>query len=226
MKILHFSDNHSTLPPFPAEEYDIIVCSGDFLPNGQNYLNRKEELKYQENWVRENKQRLVDWIGSKRFLFCAGNHDFYDPIPLMRQFGIDAYNITNAHHEFDGVQFYGFPYIPYTGAMWNWETTPQMMSDLFENVIKRINDNQIDVLVTHCPPYGYCDKEDSRGGQRFGSSVMVNMLKYRAEKLPQLMLCGHVHEAKSFADYPYSGSNPKMLISNAATRVQIVTYNK
>lgn len=226
MKILHFSDNHSTLPVFPEEEFDLIVCSGDFLPNSNNYLNRKEEVRFQENWLVQNEQRLVEWIGKKRFLFCGGNHDFISPVPLMRRFGIDAFDITNAHHEFDGVQFYGFPYIPYTGAMWNYETTPQMMSDLFDNVINRINDNQIDVLVTHSPIYGYCDKEDHRGGQRFGSTVMDNLLKYRAQRLPQLMLCGHIHHGRPFSDYPYSGSEPKMLISNAATRVHILTYNK
>lgn len=226
MRIAHISDNHSALIPLPKEDwFDIIVHSGDFLPNvprdkNHKFPNINEEIKYQNQWLIDNKDRLIEWIGNKKFLFCAGNHDYIDPTILMRSFGIDAINITNVIYTYDDINFYGFPYIPWTGAFWNYECSPNDMIIKLEPVVEYLNNNEIDILVCHAPPYGYLDK--ARSQQRFGNTALETALRYKVNKLPKLMLCGHIHESHSFADYPSSIAKEKMLISNAATTVHII----
>lgn len=222
MKIAHISDNHSKLIPFPNEEFDVIVHSGDFLPNnrGRDRLDRTTEVRYQNNWLVHHEKQLVKWIGDKPFLFCAGNHDYTDPTVLMRKFGINAINITNAPYTFKGVNFYGFPYIPWTGAFWNYETFPNEMTEKVATLVQYINDGLVDVVVAHCPPYMYLDEAH---GQRFGSTGIDNAFKYQVKKLPKHYLCGHIHESNGFIDYPSADAPEKMRISNAATTVHIIT---
>ncbi len=47
-----------------------------------------------------------------------------------------------------------------------------------------------DILLTHYPPYGYCDV--NRFGQHIGEPFVLELIKkYR----PKYCICGHVHEA-------------------------------
>ncbi len=225
IKIAHISDNHSVLLPFPKEEYDVIVHSGDFLPNESRYKKiptYNEEVSFQRNWLITNEKRLVEWIEDKLFLFCSGNPDYDDPTILMRKFGINAINITNCAYTYKDVTFYGFPYIPWTGAFWNYETFPADMAKKFETVVNYINDGTIDVLVCHSPPVNYLDKDNF--GTHFGSTAIDNALKYKVNRLPKLMLVGHIHQGNGFADYPSSDADEKMLISNAATTIHILSF--
>jgi Icc-related predicted phosphoesterase len=195
IKVLHVSDCHGTFPAFYGE-FDVIVCSGDLLPN-KTRGNRHVEPAFQKDWVRKNEQNFKNWIGDKLFLFCPGNHDFIDPCSILREFGLNAHNITDKIFDFMGKKFYGFPYIPFMGNEWNFELFPDAMGKKVDTLVNLINNN---MYKHNC-------------GNRF----MANALSYRLNKLPIAYLHGHIHESYGITNFE------TMLISNAATVWQIIS---
>lgn len=226
--IIHVSDNHSTFPNLPKGG-ELVVCSGDFLPNATRG-DREIEEPYQIDWLKKRLLTVKEWVGDRKFLFCSGNHDFIDPCELMQSVGIDTVNITNAHYEHKGVKFYGFPYIPWICGEWNNECRAPEMS-IKINELKYALTSGVDVLVTHSPPHGVLD---ANATQRIGRTVLpapwaefcgntflTNLLSYGVESIPKnirpkYLLCGHIHESNGWADVF------GLTISQAATTVHTV----
>lgn len=225
-RIAHISDNHSIFLPFPKkEDFDIIVHSGDFLPNVKRgrHQGAKAEAAFQRQWLIDNRFDLIEWIGDKQFLFCKGNHEFMSPVPLLKQFGIDAVDITEDIYWVDDLAFYGFPFIPVTGGDWSNELYPSQMSDKLDELAKLINSEAVNVLVAHCPISGILD--EGLGNKFWGNGSMKTALEHKFTKLPKAYLCGHVHESSGLASYPPGAvaECPQMLVSNAATTVNLIT---
>lgn len=229
MLICHVSDTHSYFPSLPKEA-EIIIHSGDLCPN-LTRGDRKIEVPYQSKWIIDKSATFKDWIEDRPFLFCAGNHDFIDPTPLLQKAGINAINLTNQSYQYKGIKFYGFPYIPWICGEWNYECHhPEMNRE-----IRRLRDvllSGIDVLVTHCPPYGVLDANVVlRDGKTMivpswaescGNTQLTNLLTYDLEDLsiesrPKYLLCGHIHESHSIVTDILG-----MTISNAATTVHLI----
>lgn len=187
MKIAHVSDTHGLLEPIRGDA-EVIVHSGDFLPNRTRGLRVSEETT-QPAWVAYNEARIRKWVDHRTFVLCRGNHDYVDPIPMMREMGIDAYGIDDRMLHLDGISFYGFPWVPYFSGEWNHEVSPRELTarlDAAEPLIAAC-----DILVAHCPIYGVLDM--TQEGERAGSKPMRKLLQ-RAERVPNLYLCGHIHE--------------------------------
>lgn len=230
-KIVHISDNHSRFPHL--RDCDVVIHSGDFLPNASR--GRLDiEIPFQTEWIRKNEKILKFWLQGKKFIFCSGNHDFIDPIPLLIEMGIDAVNITNAHHEHLGVRYYGFPFIPILDREWNYERDVQEMG----REIRRLKDELakgVDVLVCHAPPHGILDsnfyvpigrnrEELVDYGDRCGNSLLTNLLSYDLPNMPfhdrpQYLLCGHIHEHNGVVE------TLGLTISNAATTAHVIEIN-
>jgi hypothetical protein len=95
MRLLHLSDNHGSFDTLPLQGVNAVVHSGDFMPN-KTRGNLMIEPYYQRDWLERYKDVLKMWMPPPMpFLFCRGNHDFMDPVPVLRSFGINAINITN-----------------------------------------------------------------------------------------------------------------------------------
>lgn len=220
MKILHCSDRHSLFPKLIGD-YDIIVDSGDALPNGPK-MNRDREAEFQRSWTIHNLDEYAKFIGDKPFLLCNGNHDFTEQTcDILQSAGIHAYNITNKKFAFRGLNFYGFPYIPFIEGSWNYELIfPEMIHKL-DPVIRMINDGEIDVLVPHCPPYGIMDLTPD--GRHIGNAALKNAIEYKLAKWPKAMLFGHAHQNFGLINME-NPNNPKetMLLSNAALHYRII----
>jgi Icc-related predicted phosphoesterase len=211
MKILHISDTHGSFPKLDTEG-DIIVHSGDFFPNSQYYHMPLVEAEVQAQWTIQNQDALRNWIGSRPFFLCHGNHDFdLQAAEHLCDVGIDAHNISLQHKEIHGVKLYGIPYVPYFTGSWNFEK-----SDVFleEHLRYDVYDRDIDVLVSHAPPYGCLDKVRKR--ENIGSKPLATYIK-TAKKPARTVLCGHVHE---------SGGLQRHLrgtwVSNAATKQNLL----
>lgn len=224
--IFHFSDSHGRVPSVEKSiAYDVVVCSGDLLPD--RYPRKEERVRLnlpycmpaspsrQEQWLRTSVPKFQALARGKPFLFVPGNHDFYDPVPVLRDAGIEAYNLTDTIVEVCGLRFYGFPYVPWAGGAWNYELTPQGMSMKVAEVVVALEDGLFDVLVAHCPPYKMLDK--AANGQDCGNPFMLKALIDLPEnKLPKAYLCGHVHRAAG--DGQFRG----MYVSNAATKMRLI----
>lgn len=214
MKILHISDWHGEFVPVTDQDYDIVVCSGDLMPNWDR-ANIERNKEGQPRWVESHLPQFKKLIEDRPFLFCAGNHDFIDPCPILQEGGIDAHNITNKRMDLRGKTFYGFPYIwwpvvcTFIAGEWMYELHIPEMQYQAEIMMEQF---PIDILVCHSPLAGYLDKcRDDRAG----SSVLANALFY-GEEMPSIILCGHLHDGAGYLDLG------ETQISNAATTWRII----
>lgn len=236
MKILHFSDSNGfryrqesgeviSLFPTIKEEFDIVVCSGDFYPNLHWGSNRKKELvkqeiEYQNKWFISQLKPFKEFIQNKPFLWSSGNHDWAEPVSILNQNGIEAYDLDNKVIEFAGLSWAGFPYIPLINNNWNFEKDSNEMRQEVQKFLDRLKAankfDSLDVLVCHCPPNGILDNDEGRGGH-LGNSHMANALNYQFTNRPKLYLCGHVHEQAGKIEML-----DEMIVSNAATTWNII----
>lgn len=170
MKILHLSDTHGLhyklkkLPPA-----DVIVHSGDFTETGSeeqaiDFMNWFIGLPYQHK------------------IFIAGNHDdcLYGAINIE---GLpdNVHYLCNSNCCIDGVNFYGIP-------MFMEDYMDGKFGEFFQNIPEGT-----DVLITHQPPFGYCDLSDYGTGLNHHGNVE---LLERVMKLHlHYHLFGHEHDA-------------------------------
>lgn len=235
MKILHISDCHGfkhrlesgeivSIFPEIKEEFDIVICSGDFFPNKHWGANRKkelikEEIDYQNNWLFSNIKDFLKFIKNKPFFWSSGNHDWAEPVTILKKNGIDAYDLDNKIVEYLGITLYGFPFIPQLNNNLNFEKDSNQMRQEVEKFIKRLKDadkfNSLNILVAHCPIAGILDFSYNHGGH-LGNSHMSNALFYQLIKKPELYCCGHIHEDHGLKTID------GMVVSNAATTWNII----
>lgn len=218
MKALHVSDTHGQFIPLEGE-FDIIVHSGDLLINFSP--QRKQlEAQRQEDWVIQNIEFFKTWIKDKPFFFCQGNHDFFDPCNTLKQHGINAISITNKVIEHENIKFYGFPYVNYLG-FWNNELTERAMNLAIENLISICNQEFIDILVAHNPPYKMLDRTHQK--EYIGNRPLAIAIKNELfTHPPKFILSGHCHENNGIYTHLLSKSR-SIVISNAATTQRIIS---
>lgn len=190
MKILYISDTHtlergifkSWLPPA-----DTIVHSGDFMNSG---------------YIKRDIIAFLDWFSSltqyKNKIFIAGNHDKYVQMfpeefaDILKLYPEVTY-LENSEVIIDGIKFWGSPWTPY---FHNWAfnamikiedaTTRNPWIKNFWDLIPA----DVDVLITHGPPYGILDLSEY-GGINCGCPELLKVInKYK----PKVHVFGHIHE--------------------------------
>ena len=209
MRILHISDTHGYAPDL-LEDVDVVVHSGDLLPNRTLGLRAIEE-PFQKMWIEQHGEKLRAWLRDRPLLLVHGNHDFIDAVPVLRSVGIDAHGLDDRRFLFDGVVFYGFPHVPYFSGEWNFECGPR---DLDARV-QGIDLDGVDVLVAHAPIFGLRDR--NADGERCGSKPMRALLKASSYS-PRWYLHGHIHESAGVQRWIRD-----IDISNAACTQRVIT---
>lgn len=220
LRIMHVSDTHGNFPRLYGK-FDVIVHTGDLFPNSHHVFNgnRAAEAAFQEQWLRDQMPEFKKWLNGHPILYVPGNHDFLSSVILekdLRSEGVEAFDLTDKMLTFQGVNFYGFPYIPAINGRWNYEREIPEMQKEVQNMVAELNKQYIDVLVCHAPMYKCLDL--SLGNQILGSTVISHALDYQVSKdmLPAFYLHGHIHEAHGIA------VRNGILISNAATTQHII----
>lgn len=196
MKITFISDTHTYMydnlyNELILPEGDILCFSGDIMSSG---YNEKEVINF------------LKWLSKQPFkykIFIAGNHDrFLEDYKLIADDIISRFQdngivyLNNSSFECDGLKFYGTPYQPYfCGWAFN---VPDF--DKLVNIYQQIPDD-IDVLLTHCPPYGILDQShrphynNPTGENHLGSMELKEVLDEmkQSHKAPRVVAFGHIH---------------------------------
>jgi Icc-related predicted phosphoesterase len=220
MRLCHVSDTHGKFPRLYGR-YDAVIHTGDLLPNSHHVFtgNRNLEMAFQLQWIRDNINEFKSWLGGHPLLYVPGNHDFIDSNLLefeLRSVGLEVFNLTDKVLTFQGVNFYGFPYVPSINGMWNYERELPEMQKEVDKMVLELNKTYVDVLACHAPPYKQLDL--TMGNEVVGCQVMATALDYKINKdmLPSYFLCGHIHEANGMS------VRNGMMVSNAATTRHII----
>lgn len=199
LKIVAISDTHTAHDKVVFSEIhnqaDILICGGDF-----SFMYAKKE------GVKE----FLDWFAShpqKYKILIGGNHDFFaeendEIFRAMIPEGIIYLN--NETVEIEGYKFFGSPNTP-NMPMWAFSKMEKDMPVFYENI-----PNDVDVLITHTPPFGILDK--SSKGINCGSTTLLDKIS-TLEKL-KLNIFGHVHNAHG------------ILIDNNVTYANVSVYNE
>lgn len=196
MKCVAVSDTHNHRPEIP--EADVLFHAGDLTMMGEEH-----ELALVAGWF----TTLLEEETVKHICFVSGNHDWKfqnDPEKARSLFNRHPgiHYLQDSGIEIDDVKIYGSPWQP-TFYDWAFNADRGHSIRKYWNLIP----DNTDVLITHGPPYGYCDWVPR--GEHVGCEELSLALD-RVE--PALHVAGHIHCSRNFTKH----INGKTFIVNAA----------
>ena len=187
------SDLHGHYPEL--EGGDLLIIAGDLLANGDDLI----ELQYafEKEWLR------FQALKYKKVIIVAGNHD--NIFTQLDEYGWTWRNsnveyLCDSGAEFEGLKIWGSPWTMSFKGM-----NPHCMAftcktddDLVEKW-KLIPDD-IDILITHSPPYGIMDEilnYHTGKIENVGSKSLAHQIKSMKIR-PKIWIWGHIHECYGF----------------------------
>jgi Icc-related predicted phosphoesterase len=173
------SDLHGHYPKLDGG--DLLIVAGDLTASDsvlQNLLFYK-------------------WVGSqkyKRKLFIGGNHDNYMQThrPVILEIAPNTHYLCDSGVEFEGIKIWGSPWtsqFPGINPKCCAFTRPFCipLKDRWDLI-----PDDVDILVTHGPPFGVLDKVERDYGASVGDIDLRDALEKRIR--PRLHVFGHIHE--------------------------------
>lgn len=173
MKFVIISDTHGDHHDLELPEGDLIIHAGDFC-----HMGAVEEV-----------YDFLEWYGELDFdykLLVAGNHDFFadeHPEKFKALLSKDILYLNDSGVEIERIKFWGSPFQPdLDGWAFGQHRGYEMRShwDLIPA--------DIDVLITHTPPYGILDTTSS--GQFVGCEELAKRIPFLQIRLH---VFGHIH---------------------------------
>lgn len=179
MRIVVVSDTHTQHEELGNVTADVLIHCGD----GCNGFRRDPA----------DVDRLDDWFSRQRVdlvLAIGGNHDFEmerrarASLPVFSH----AVYLQDRCHEYQGCRFYGAPWTPEL-AGWAFFQDSKAIREKWAAV-----PSDIDVLITHTPPYGILDR--NRHEHSLGCHDLLDRLPAIR---PRLHVFGHTHASAGTA---------------------------
>ncbi len=196
MDITCVSDLHGFYPKL--EGGDLLIIAGDLTARG----TQEEFYDPDSGW--EGDATFIGWLDMQNYekiIIIAGNHDNF----LKEKIEMPLSNIEylcDSGTEFQGLKIWGSPWtLSFKGMNPKCKAfTCETEEDLAEKW-KLIPDD-IDILITHGPPYGILDKAirhdcfcmsdpPKQMYEHVGSKSLGNSIE---KIMPEMVLFGHIHE--------------------------------
>ena len=229
MRITHISDTHNKHKQLDGKLPGglLLIHSGDI-----SSLGRKHEV-----------ESFIKWFDKQDYghkVFIAGNHDMsfdreillrdklayfegkteYDtecaegkPAWLEELLGIhlrpNVFYLENNFIEIDQIKIWGSPISPTFG--YGWAFNKDRGSEI--NEVWNHIPNDTDIVITHSPIYGYCDRA-SNTNQNVGCADLYHRLH---EVKPHLHFAGHIHEGHGYGTIPYKDEWGDIYTFNGST---------
>lgn len=212
MKIVALSDTHGSYFIDKIPECDILLISGDISPVDLDHTFYMQQQWFHGTFINQLKECKDK---AKNIVFIAGNHDTYLSevnISDGHSNRINSYLPDNVHYlcdehiEINGIRIYGSPWctLPKWARpgppVWNFAADESKLADIYSNI-----PNNIDILITHGPAFGFCDvildtPEKPVPLDRLGSkSLIERIIKISNEsQYIKYVLSGHIHSANHF----------------------------
>jgi len=179
MKLCLISDTHGLHDAVVVAECDTLIHAGDCCNGGS-----MSDLKRFAKWFEKQP--------AKHKVLVAGNHDrCFEKYPELAR---DAFKrhcpsgvyLQDSEVNVEGLTIWGSPWQPEFN---NWAFNKPR--DRLKPYWDMIPDN-VDILVTHCPPFGFLDSNTARYDSRtkFGCRDLKDAM-YRVR--PLVHAFGHIH---------------------------------
>ncbi len=172
MRLILGSDLHGYLPKH-IPRGDVLILAGDILPadDAQGFVFRK----------------LNPWLKNapvKNIVLTWGNHDWHALNDLVSVYY--AIVLVEQSVEIGGIKIYGSPWsLPF--RRWAWMAPESTLEKIYRDIPDDIN-----IIISHSPPYGI--RDEASDGRLCGSHSLLNRMKALPEL--KLLVCGHIHEAR------------------------------
>ena len=181
MRIVAISDTHSRHQDVQIPDGDVLIHCGDICGHGHN-----SEVKKFLKWFQAHPHQHK--------IFIAGNHDrcleaHYEAGRRPDYIPEDVTYLLDEEIVIDGLKFYGAPWTPF---FCDWAFMRGRGKFMAERWAKIPDD--VDVLITHGPPFGVLDKCSpymSKGLNRLVGCF--DLLQRVIEIQPKVHLFGHIH---------------------------------
>lgn len=177
MKIICLSDTHGL--------HNEIIQNGINLPDGDILIHAGDltNIGGLKEYIEFN-----TWIKSLPYQYkivIAGNHDFglQNENKLVRQFLTDMIYLEDEFIEIEGIKIYGTPW-SLTFYDWAFMGTEEFLAAKYKKI-----PNNIDILITHTPPYLILDRTAT--WNYIGSKALLEKI---FEIKPRFVIFGHNHE--------------------------------
>ncbi len=180
-RIVCLSDTHNCHQPIDVPDGDILIHSGDATVRGTDI----EVIEF------------VYWFAKlphKIKIFVAGNHDWMFQTDNRRARLLVANEgivyLQDSSVEIEGLKFYGSPWQP---RFFDWAFNLNRGYELAEKWAMIPDD--INILITHGPPYGILDEVPRRWGiENTGCEELRKRVDQIASKGKlKLHIFGHIH---------------------------------
>jgi Icc-related predicted phosphoesterase len=174
LTILCISDTHELHRELDVPNGDILIHAGDctmFSKSASAILDFNE-------WLGE--------LPHRRKILVPGNHEFFlEADPSRRRLISNATVLINEGVEIAGLKIWGSPVTPLYGGAFGL-SSPVDRASLYAKI-----PGDVDILVTHGPPYGILDR--SPGALHHAGCPQL--LEAVTRLKPQVHIFGHVHGA-------------------------------
>lgn len=172
VKIIAISDSHNKHGYIELPTGDILVHAGDVT-----MLGSLEEFARFANW----------WNGLdyQYKVIVAGNHDkiFATNRYVAESMLFDTIYLEDSLTKINGLTIYGSPWTPKFGN-WSFMDNDNKLKNYWELI------PNVDILVTHGPPYGILDIT-SGSNKHVGSKTLLRVVQ---KIIPKVHIYGHIHE--------------------------------
>ncbi|MGD9588017.1 MAG: metallophosphatase domain-containing protein [Pyrinomonadaceae bacterium] len=180
MRIVCISDTHNFHEQIAVPNGDVLIHSGDATVNGTDI----EVIDF---------LRWFSQLPHKRKIFVSGNHDWLferEPRAARMLLGPEIIYLQDESVEIEGLKFYGSPWQP---RFFEWAFNLNRGPELAEKW--KLIPEDIDILITHGPPYGILDLVPRKGGDE---NTGCEELRKRVEQIAafgrlKLHVFGHIH---------------------------------
>jgi Icc-related predicted phosphoesterase len=178
------SDLHGHLPAI--SECDLLLIAGDICPHGTAPM--------QGEWMNRELRPWLENIPAKEIVAIFGNHDFVGhATPHLVPLGLRWKLLNNGYVEIpNGPNIWGSPYSRRFGN-WAFMTDEETLAAMYSQIPEGT-----DIVLAHNPPKGINDM--TVGGVEAGSTALLERIKVLK---PQLVICGHIHEARGYTETPF-----------------------
>ncbi|MDA3781465.1 MAG: metallophosphatase domain-containing protein [Bacteroidales bacterium] len=179
MKLCIISDTHGKHKQLELPDADMIIHCGDSTSMGKEH-----EIHKFMKWFSKLEQY-------KYKIIIAGNHDWlFERNRLLAKTHIpdNIHYLEDSEVIIEGIKFYGSPV---QKIFYNWAFNRS--EAVLANHWKAIPDD-VDVLITHSPPYGIGDYVYN-GYSNDGNQGSPSLYKEIFERIrPKIHAMGHIHE--------------------------------
>jgi len=179
------SDLHGHYPKL--EGGDLLIVAGDLTARDEY----KEYVEFNA-WLLKQKY--------KKKILIAGNHDnWIQNSPMMKDTFYDCEYLSDSATEFEGLKIWGSSWTKTFKGM-----NPKCKAftcDTEQELAEKwkLIPNDIDILVTHSPPYGVFDGIPLEDGTDFHAGSRA-LLRKVMDVSPFFHIFGHIHEGYGMAE--------------------------